>query len=101
MKKIFYFKLVSQKGITFETGDEDVPEVCKEILEIKPDEYVLGFFGNMSEALDGFGIYCAKVPIVERHVVTALTEEREKVFDPNIEGTTASLIKLELVYSVP
>jgi hypothetical protein len=35
-------------------------------VEIKPDEYILGFFGSLSEALDGFGLYVAKVPIISR-----------------------------------
>ena len=46
-----------------------MPEDYIKKVEIKPDEYVVGFFGNVGEALDGFGIYKLKTPVIRRATI--------------------------------
>ena len=66
IKKIFMFALETEKGLLFSCGDPDPPKDCIEEIDIKPDEYILGFLGNITDALDGFGIYVAKIPVIRR-----------------------------------
>ena len=44
---------------------------------IQNDEYILGFYGNLSTALDGFGIYIGYVPIISRRDMINCKSARE------------------------
>ena len=65
-------------------------------VKIQPDEYVLGFYGNLSEALDGFGIYIAKIPIISRRDIIPCKGEREipHSFDNNILNSCQTINSL-------
>jgi len=67
-QKIFMIEFKTLKGIHFRHGlsEQDVPETCIVNVGIKPDEYILGFFGNLQNVLDGFGLYILKLPVVSR-----------------------------------
>ena len=49
IQKIFVLEFTTKKGLHFRHGlaESDVPKTCILNVDVKPDEYVLGFFGNL------------------------------------------------------
>lgn len=72
-------EFTTEKGIHFRHGlsEHDVPNTCKMNVPIQNDEYILGFYGNLSTALDGFGIYIGYVPIISRRDMINCKSARE------------------------
>ena len=94
--KIFNLSFWTEKGEEIVVGDDSfIPKECIIEVEIKPDEHVIGFFGNIGDALDGFGIYVMKDPVVCKQECLASPmssvidmkkqQEMMAIFDPKIE----------------
>jgi hypothetical protein len=106
-KDVFMIELVTKKGQKHRFGDDKVDE--EEIMEVplKPDEHIVGFFGNIDKHINGFGIFVTKDKIVRRVTLRAagsgLLGPREvpNVFDENIEGTKQALQEMTFATSDP
>ncbi len=92
--EIYHICIETQKGKVLKWGEQYPDQVVE--VGIKPDEYLMGFFGNINKALNGFGIYLAKEPIIVKKDIRDLNPNRKfpHSFNEKIEGSLNTVTNL-------
>ncbi len=80
VQTIYFLAFKTASGKEFKFGDVESGEKQAEKIDIRIDEFVLGFSGNVQNKFCGFGLFIAKdIPIVRTEVIGKIVPDE---FDP-------------------
>ncbi len=101
IQAIYYLAFKTKSGKEYKFGDVDSGEKQSEKIEIRIDEYVLGFTGNVTSKFCGFGIFVAKdIPIIKTETIgKIIPEEYDPIVYEELERKNVKPARIALWYS--